>query len=65
MDKRINGEEIIKALHIIKKVCDDNVDSKNGSCKHCPFSVNGVCAITDLQPTNWSISEYTKFQALN
>lgn len=59
---RLNGEDIIKSLHAIKKVCEDNISSDK--CRTCPFEVFGKCGITDTEPYNWAISEYKKFQAL-
>lgn len=56
----INGEDIINALNVIKKVCKDNC----GNCKLCPMEVMGSCAVQDLEPCNWKVLEYTKFQAL-
>ena len=61
---RINGETIIEALKVIQKVCNDNISEDNGECKYCPFEVNGVCAIRDLNPCNWKVSDFVKFQAL-
>ena len=58
--KNLYGEKIIESLHVIKTVCEDNIDN----CVMCPFNVNNVCGIVDLQPHNWKISEYKKFQAL-
>lgn len=64
----VNGENIITSLKIIKQVCEDN-QSTNG--KNCPFNVDTdsnckecLCGITDLEPDNWKILEYTRFQAL-
>ena len=63
----VNGENIITSLKIIKQVCEDN-RATNGSS--CPFNVDSDCShkcncgITDLEPDNWKILEYTRFQAL-
>jgi len=65
----VNGKSIITALKIIKQVCEDNRET-NGS--HCPFNTcndyndgcEGNCGITDLEPDNWKVLEYKKFQAL-
>lgn len=57
--ERIDGEKIIESLHVIKKVCEEHE-----GCEKCPFEVQGICGITDLEPQNWKISEYKKFQAL-
>lgn len=64
----VNGENIITSLKIIKQVCEDN-QSTNG--KNCPFNVDTdsnckecLCGINDLEPNNWKILEYTRFQAL-
>ena len=65
--ERIDGEKIIESLHVIQKVCNDNLEANEwGNCisTKCPFEVDGVCAITDLRPDDWKISEYKKFQAL-
>lgn len=61
----VNGESIITSLKIIKQVCEDNYEQ----CGRCPFAVDTsehefVCGITDLEPNNWKILEYKKFQAL-
>lgn len=64
----VNGENIITSLKIIKQVCEYN-QSTNG--RNCPFNVDTdsnckkcLCGITDLEPNNWKILEYTRFQAL-
>lgn len=57
--KKIDGEKIIEALHVIKEVCECY-----DGCDRCPLEVKGVCGVIDLQPQNWKISEYRKFQAL-
>lgn len=63
----INGENIITSLKIIKRVCEDNM--KTGGT-NCPFNINNdcisecTCGITDIEPDNWKILEYKKFQAL-
>lgn len=59
----VKGKSIITALKIIKQVCEDNIENM-GHCADCPFFVNNVCGITDLEPDNWEILEYEKFQAL-
>lgn len=63
-DVEVNEESIITALKIIKQVCEDNRSDHT----KCPFSVGGdkkfSCGITDLEPDNWNILEYKKFQAL-
>lgn len=61
----VNGKSIITALKIIQQVCKDN----GGGCINCPFCIespNGTigCGIGDLDPCNWKILEYKKFQAL-
>lgn len=64
----VNGENIITALKIIKQVCEDNQQNTRGS--NCPFNIDSdcthecTCGITDLEPDNWKILEYTRFQAL-
>ena len=65
--ERIDGEKIIESLHVIQKVCNDNLETDRcGNCvsMKCPFEVYGACAVTNLRPDNWKISEYKKFQAL-
>ena len=65
--ERIDGEKIIESLHVIQKVCNDNLETgKCGNCvsTKCPFEVCGDCAITYLRPNNWKIAKYKKFQAL-
>lgn len=63
----VNGENIITSLKIIKQVCEDN-RATNGS--NCPFNIDSdcnhecTCGITDLEPDNWKVLEYTRFQAL-
>ena len=63
----VNGENIITSLKIIKQVCEDN-RATNGS--YCPFNVDKdcnhecTCGIVDLEPDNWKVLEYTRFQAL-
>ncbi len=65
----VNGKSIITALKIIKQVCEDNIETKGSNC---PFNTyndynvvcEGSCGITDLEPNNWQILEYKKFQAL-
>ena len=63
----VNGENIITALKIIKQVCEDNRATKGSNC---PFNVDSdcsrecTCGINDLEPDNWKILEYTRFQAL-
>lgn len=63
-DVEVNEESIITALKIIQSVCVDNEDD----CKSCPFNTseddNRICGITDLEPNNWNILGYKKFQAL-
>lgn len=61
MSNQVNGELIINALKVIKEVCEDNISNR---CKTCPFEVDGCCGVTDLEPHNWKVSEYKKFQAL-
>ena len=58
--KNLYGEKIIESLHVIKTVCEDNIDN----CVMCPFNINNACGIVDLRPHNWKISVYKKFQAL-
>lgn len=59
---KVDAKSIITSLKIIKTVCEDNGTGYN--CGECPFCVNDVCAIIDLEPCNWKISEYSKWQAL-
>lgn len=61
----VNGKSIITSLKIIKQVCEDN----GSDCVSCPFSIDvsdkpSVCGIGDIDPCNWKILEYKKFQAL-
>lgn len=58
----VNGKSIITALKIIKQVCEDNIEE---SCVNCPMFINSecCCGVTDLEPHNWKILEYEKFQA--
>ena len=44
-------EEILKALHVIKEVCDDFF-----GCVGCPFERNEECLITD-GPPDWLIND--------
>ena len=62
----VNGESIITSLKIIKQVCEDNL---NSDCKNCPMYIEvspdySTCGVIDIQPHNWKILEYKKFQAL-
>lgn len=65
----VNGKSIVTSLKIIKQVCEDNRETKGS---HCPFNIcndydfgcEGSCGITDLEPNNWQILEYKKFQVL-
>ena len=45
-------EEILKALHIIKDVCEEHVDCENTS----PFYVDDECAL-NADPTGWEIND--------
>ena len=58
--KITDGEKIIEALNVIKSVCENNSEN----CSKCPFDIAGTCGVTDLQPCNWKIGKYNKFQAL-
>ena len=60
--RKIDNKQILYSLGVIKEVCKEN--TSNDGCKTCPFEVEGVCGITDLNPCNWKILDYTKFQAL-
>ncbi len=59
----VNGKSIITSLKIIKQVCENNIKE---SCVYCPMFINSEysCGIIDLEPHNWRILEYEKFQAL-
>lgn len=49
------NKEIIKALTIIKNVCDDSV------CEDCLFSDNhGICLVTGDSPNVWKINNTSK-----
>lgn len=65
-DIEVNGKSIVTSLKIIQQVCRDNT---NSGCKNCPMNVEVsencyTCGVTDLEPQNWKILEYKKFQAL-
>lgn len=65
--KQHTSDEILNALHVIKDTCDYYYytskfgDKRETSCKKCPLCVmvedDPVCAITDLEPDNWSIDD--------
>lgn len=53
--ERIDGEKIIESLHVIQKVCNDNLETNvcgNCTSTKCPFEVCGACAVTYLRPDN-------------
>lgn len=60
--RKIEPKQIVYSLNVIKEVCEEHCS--NDGCKACPFEVEGVCGIKDLDPCNWKILNYTKFQAL-
>lgn len=49
--------EILEALNVIKRVCDECFDD----CTLCPFyDASGECGIQNLAPCNWKINEESK-----
>lgn len=64
-DRRIDGEKIIESLNVIKKVCQDHINTVE-SCSKCPMFNNELCCccIGDTKPYNWKVLKYTKFQAM-
>lgn len=47
-------EEILKALHIIKDICQD----ESTDCDNCPFGNDeDLCRIKDRIPANWEINK--------
>ena len=54
----MNYNEIIKALTIIKNICDDCI------CETCPFMLDDTtCGITDDEPSNWHIKSLDNWRA--
>ena len=50
MEHKYTKEEIIKALKVIRDVCDDN-----GDCVNCPLgNSNGDCML-EATPLEWKI----------
>lgn len=46
-------EEILKALHVIKDICDINPD-----CEGCPFGTkDGRCVLQESQPAKYNIAD--------
>ena len=45
-----NKEEILKALRIIKSVCEEH-----SKCDTCPLSRDGYCVLGHNDPINWNI----------
>ena len=58
---RSEREEIVNALNLIKKVCEEQSDCFDS----CPFETNGRCAISEFDnPSEWNVNIENSWKVL-